>query len=140
MAQETVRIHVFHCTNSFGRDDLVRCCGVLEGVAVKSVSLPCSGKVDVPYLVKAFESGADGAVLIGCEKGLCRNLEGFIRAGKRARAVDDLLQEIGLGPGRIEFINPNGGGVEGVVERVREFGHKIRQMAIPAGSTSRGRA
>ncbi len=139
MGQESVNIHVFHCTNSFGRDELVCCCDGLEGVQVKSISLPCSGKIDIPYLVKAFESGADGALLIGCEKGHCKNLEGYIRAGKRAHAVDDLLQEIGLGAGRIEFINPNGDGVEGVIKRVREFGARIKQMPAPACNGRQGR-
>ncbi len=131
MNDRTARVYVFHCTNSFGRDELVRCCDAAAGVRIKAIALPCSGKVDIPYLVKAFEAGADGVVVIGCEKGQCRHLEGFIRAGKRTEAVDGLLQEIGLGAGRVEFINPNGNGIEGVITRVGQFGRRIRQMPAP---------
>lgn len=32
---------------------------------VKIVQLPCTGKVDVLYLLKAFERGADGVLVAG---------------------------------------------------------------------------
>ncbi len=32
---------------------------------VKIVKLPCTGKVDVLYLLKAFERGADGVLVAG---------------------------------------------------------------------------
>jgi coenzyme F420-reducing hydrogenase delta subunit len=32
---------------------------------VKIVRLPCSGKIDVLYLLKAFERGADGVLVAG---------------------------------------------------------------------------
>jgi F420-non-reducing hydrogenase iron-sulfur subunit len=32
---------------------------------VKIVQLPCSGKIDVLYLLKAFERGADGVLVAG---------------------------------------------------------------------------
>lgn len=32
---------------------------------VKIVKIPCTGKIDVLYLLKAFEAGADGAFVAG---------------------------------------------------------------------------
>jgi F420-non-reducing hydrogenase iron-sulfur subunit len=32
---------------------------------IKIVKLPCTGKVDVLYLLKAFERGADGVLVAG---------------------------------------------------------------------------
>jgi coenzyme F420-reducing hydrogenase delta subunit len=32
---------------------------------VKIVQLPCTGKIDVLYLLKAFERGADGVLVAG---------------------------------------------------------------------------
>ena len=65
------------------------------GATVKTIGLPCSGKVDVPYLLKALETGADGVVIVACKKKECRHLEGSLRAHKRAEAVESLLEEIG---------------------------------------------
>ena len=33
--------------------------------AVKIIELPCSGKLDVLYVLKAFEDGADGVMVAG---------------------------------------------------------------------------
>jgi coenzyme F420-reducing hydrogenase delta subunit len=33
--------------------------------AVKIIELPCTGKLDVLYLLRAFEAGADGALVAG---------------------------------------------------------------------------
>jgi F420-non-reducing hydrogenase iron-sulfur subunit len=33
--------------------------------AVKIVELPCTGKLDVLYVLRAFEDGADGALVAG---------------------------------------------------------------------------
>ena len=33
--------------------------------AVKVIELPCSGKLDVLYVLKAFEDGADGVMVAG---------------------------------------------------------------------------
>ena len=68
------------------------------------MSLPCSGKVTIPYLLKALENGADGVLLMTCPREACRFLEGSSRAGRRVRAVDDLMEETGLGRGRIRAV------------------------------------
>lgn len=57
--------------------------------------------MELIYLLKTFEIGADGVVLITCRKGECRNLEGNLRAHKRAQAVRALLEETGLGKERL---------------------------------------
>ena len=34
-------------------------------LSVKVIELPCSGKLDVLYVLKAFEDGADGVMVAG---------------------------------------------------------------------------
>jgi len=33
--------------------------------AIKIIELPCSGKLDVTYVLRAFENGADGVLVAG---------------------------------------------------------------------------
>jgi F420-non-reducing hydrogenase iron-sulfur subunit len=94
-----------------------------------TISLPCSGKIDIPYMVKAFETGADGVVLITCPEGQCHNLEGNMRAQKRTQAVDSLLEEVGLGKGRIIAVQLKDDNVEQVMEEVNKFRTKIRNLS-----------
>jgi len=110
--------------------------GKLDGVDVKTVSLPCSGKIDVPYLVKAFETGADGAVIVICKQNECQHLEGNLRANKRAEAVESLLEEIGMGKGRMAVIMLKEGGVEQALGEIRDFMDKVRNLPQPQSSAT----
>lgn len=95
---------------------------------IKMVSLPCSGKLDILYLTKAFETGADGAVIMICKEGECRYMEGNMRARKRAHAVDELLQEAGLGKGRTRVIQMDDEGIAGVIHKLEDFRLQIKTM------------
>jgi len=72
---------------------------------VRVLRLPCTGKVEVNYLLAAFERGADGVIVAGCLEGGCHFLEGNLRARKRVERAKGLLGEIGLEPERLEMFN-----------------------------------
>ena len=84
------------------------------GDGLMMLGLPCSGKMTIPYLLKAFEKGADGVVICACPEAECKQLEGNLRASKRAEAVDALIEEIGLGQGpRVDGDQETGSDREG---------------------------
>ncbi len=72
---------------------------------VRVVKLLCTGKVDVLYLLKAFEAGADAVMVSGCEIGDCHFLEGNLRAKERVAHAKALLDEVGLGGDRLEMFH-----------------------------------
>ena len=82
-------------------------------------------------MVKAFETGADGVVIITCKEGQCHNLEGNLRATKRTQAVDSLLEEVGLGKGRITVVQLKDSGIEQVIEDIRVFCNSIEKQHRP---------
>ena len=95
---------------------------ILENISdINLINLPCSGKLNVPYLVKTFETGADGVLIITCEQEQCKNVEGNKRAIKRAEAIDSLNEEIGLGRGRIDVIQVEEGQENNVAKQIKEF-------------------
>lgn len=91
--------------------------------------MPCSGKLDILYLTKAFETGADGVAIMICKSGECRYLEGNFRARKRAEAVDELLEETGLGKDRMAVIQLDEDGIEKAINELQSFCSKIREMS-----------
>jgi len=99
---------------------------------IRVISLPCSGKLDILYLVKAFDTGADGAVIMICKEGECRYMEGNMRARKRAQAIDELLQEAGLGKGRVKVIQMDDGGIAAAIRKVEDFRLQIGIMVQKA--------
>jgi coenzyme F420-reducing hydrogenase delta subunit len=72
---------------------------------IKIIKVPCTGRVDVLTLLKAFESGVDGVYVAGCMEGECHFLKGNLRARKRVNYAKTLLQEVGIEPERLEMYN-----------------------------------
>ncbi len=72
---------------------------------VRVLRLPCTGKIEIDYILAAFERGVDGVIVAGCLEGGCHFLEGNLRARKRVQRARQLLGEIGLEPERLEMYN-----------------------------------
>jgi F420-non-reducing hydrogenase iron-sulfur subunit len=134
---KTPKIYLFYCATSYDQEVLLRSYTPQTG-EIKIVSLPCSGKLDILYLTKAFDTGADGAAIMICKEGECRYMEGNMRARKRAQAVDELLQEAGLGKGRTKVIQMDDRGIAGAVRELEDFLLQIKTMVrnAPALQTS----
>ncbi len=98
-------ITLFYCSNSFSTEEIRFCAAKIENVKLNAVSLPCSGRVNSLYLLKAVETGSDGVMLFTCKPGECKFLQGNLRAQKRIDAIDDLLDESGFGRGCIKCVS-----------------------------------
>ena len=127
------KIYLFHCATSYDQEELLKSYSP-QAVDIKVVSLPCSGKLDILYLTKAFDTGADGAAILICREGECRYMEGNMRARKRVQAVDELLQEAGLGKGRTKIIQMDNSGITGAIHELEDFLLQIKTMVENAPS------
>jgi coenzyme F420-reducing hydrogenase delta subunit len=104
---------------------------------VKMVRLPCTGKIDVRYIMSAFEQGADGVYVVACPIGSCHHVRGNERARARINSAKKLLDQIGLGSERLEifFISAGQGTTyaakaKEMVERVKKLGpNPLRKQA-----------
>jgi F420-non-reducing hydrogenase iron-sulfur subunit len=72
---------------------------------IKVIMMPCTGRVDIIHLLKAFEAGADAVFVAGCLEGECHYLMGNIRAKKRVHKVKKDFAQIGMEPERVEMFN-----------------------------------
>ena len=128
MNDKSLKICVFYCTTSYDQTQLMRNFNP-PGNEMKIISLPCSGKLDILYLMKAFETGADGVAVMMCKEGECRYLEGNMRARKRAQVVEELLEETHLGEGRVAVIQMDDSGIEKKMRELEDFCLKISSLA-----------
>ena len=95
---------------------------------VKVIRLPCTGKVDVEYIMKAFEQGADGVYIIACAIGNCHHEVGNVRATKRVEYVKKLLDDIGLGRERLGIYYLSGGQSQAFADAAREMTARVRRI------------
>ena len=126
MNHRTLKTCVFYCSNHIEASQVFDLGRV--GDTLKTISLPCSGKLDIPYLIKAFETGADGVAIVTCKKNECRHFEGNLRAHKRAEAVEALLEEIGFSAGRMAIFECWKQDVGRVLDEIKQFIEQVRSL------------
>lgn len=76
-----------------------------NGSFVQVKEVPCSGKIDVQYMLHAFEGGVSGLCLITCPIGACTLAQGNVRAVVRINTVKRLLAEIGIESDRVDLLH-----------------------------------
>jgi F420-non-reducing hydrogenase iron-sulfur subunit len=101
---------------------------------VKVVKLPCTGRVDVLLILRAFESGVDGVYVAGCMEGECHFLRGNLRARRRVDYVKGLLEEVGLGGERVEMFNMSASQGQRFAQFAREMTERIRALGPSPGN------
>lgn len=69
------------------------------------VPVPCAGRTETVFLLKALERGADGVIVFACHEENCQYLRGNVRAKSRLLYAQNLLQKIGLEKERLEICN-----------------------------------
>ena len=69
------------------------------------VPVPCSGRIETLYLLKALEGGADGVVVFACHEENCRYLQGNMRLKSRVGYAKQIMGKIGLQQERLEIFH-----------------------------------
>jgi coenzyme F420-reducing hydrogenase delta subunit len=95
---------------------------------VRVIHVPCTGKVEPEYVLAAFEQGIDGVLIAGCLEGGCHFLEGNLRAKRRAEHLRSMLDEIGLGAGRLRMVNLSAAMAPTFVEHVTRMVETVKQL------------
>ena len=70
---------------------------------VRIVRVPCSGRVNPAYILKALQEGVDGVLVSGCHPGDCHYLTGNYHARRKFRLLKELLDFVGVEDGRVQF-------------------------------------
>ena len=63
---------------------------------VRIVRVMCTGRIDPTFVLKAFNSGADGVIIAGCHPGDCHYSEGNYKTTRRIAFLRKLLSQMGI--------------------------------------------
>ena len=98
------RIVAFLCTwCSYAGADLAGTGRLQYPANVRVVRVPCSGRINPAYVVKALFEGADAVLVSGCHPGDCHYLSGNFYARRRFSVLKKLLATAGVDPRRVHF-------------------------------------
>ena len=70
---------------------------------VRIIKLPCTGRIDPLFILKAFEGGADAVLVSGCHPGDCHYTSGNYHARRRWAIFRRLLEVTGIDGRRLFF-------------------------------------
>jgi len=102
--EDNVSLVAFCCENSaFDSARMASLNGLPLPNGLEIVRVPCAGRVDQHYVLKALESGADGVMIIGCHDESCSSVRGNRLAKKRIEIIGKALAEVGLEKERLFF-------------------------------------
>ena len=122
MAHTELRVVIFTCNWNAQQS--------LEEAGKQHLSLPlgvrllkvdCMGQVGSGVILKAFQKGADGVMLVGCTAEECHYEFGSSRAAELFEEVRKLARLLGLHEDRLGFHQVGVGEGEGLIGQVREF-------------------
>ena len=96
---------------------------------VRAIRVMCSGRVEPAFVLRAFELGADGVLILGCHPGDCHYAEGNYKALRRMELLKRTLAQLGIEPDRfsLDWVSASEGDrfshiVNDMTEKVRALG------------------
>jgi len=70
---------------------------------VRIMRVPCTGRINPFYIVKALQTGADGVLVSGCHPGECHYISGNLVARRKFAMLKSFLDYIGIEGDRTTF-------------------------------------
>lgn len=95
---------------------------------IRAIRVPCSGRVAPEIIMRTFDQGADGVLVLGCHIGECHYDSGNHRTAKRLPILQALLSFTGLGPERLRLDWVSASEGERFSRIVNEFTDTIRAL------------
>jgi coenzyme F420-reducing hydrogenase delta subunit len=135
------RIVAFLCNwCSYAGADLAGTSRIQYPPYVRVIRVPCSGRINPMYIIKALAEGADGVLVSGCHPGDCHYLTGNMYARRRFSVLKRLLELAGYESNRVQFtwVSASEGGR--FAEVITEVTNKIIELGplntLPGGIAS----
>ena len=104
---------------------------------IRVIKLPCTGRIDPHFIIKAFEQGADGVLVSGCHPGDCHYTSGNYHARRRFMMFRALMEFLGMDMERLQFswVSAAEGAkwtkvVDSVVDVVRKLGPNTKYKGL----------
>ena len=104
---------------------------------VRAIRVMCSGRVEPAFVLRAFELGADGVLVLGCHPGDCHYAEGNYKALRRMELLRRTLIQLGVEEDRfrLDWVSASEGDrfshiVNEITEKIRALGpYNVREGA-----------
>ena len=70
---------------------------------LRLIRVPCTGRINPLFALKAFEKGADGVLISGCHPGDCHYSEGNYYARRKFELLERMIHHLGIPEERFKW-------------------------------------
>ena len=127
MSETEPRVVVFTCNwSAYSALETAGCKRLTYPANVRPIRVMCPGRLHPGLILKAFELGADGVLLLGCPSGECHYEFGNQRAEQLFQETRVIAHLLGIGDERLKLDWVGAGEGEAFVQKVTGF---YRQVA-----------
>jgi len=88
----------------------------------------CSGRVEPTFILKAFQLGADGVLVLGCHPGDCHYTEGNYKTLRRMSLLKKMLAQLGVEEERVRLDWVSASEGDHFVSIVNDMTEKVRAL------------
>jgi coenzyme F420-reducing hydrogenase delta subunit len=127
------RVLVFSCPWCLPSEKLDE--DLCEGARIEHIQVMCSGRVDAGFVMKGFEQGADGILVVGCPSGECHYVLGNQIAEQVFVRVRNMMHVLGMDEkrARLELVGSKkdkklADVVSSFVDEVTDLGPNLARM------------
>ena len=97
-------------------------------VTSRLICMPCTARLDINFILKALQEGADGVLIVGCHPGNCAYKTGNLGAERRVRFARKLVGQLGLNEGRVKMVFVSAAEGDPFAREVNDFADEIRAI------------
>lgn len=104
---------------------------------VKAVKIPCGAQLEHVNILRAFNEGAEGVMVMACLKENCKHSFGNDRAEKKVAYVKGMLEKIGINGERLSYAPVAGNNEFKYNDLVKEMIEKLKEMGPMGGKVKK---
>lgn len=104
MTEFEPKIIAFLCNwCSYAGADLAGVSRIQYPANIRVIKVPCSGRINPLYIIKALQTCVDGVLVSGCHPGDCHYISGNLFARRKFALMKTFLEYLGVEPERVQF-------------------------------------
>lgn len=104
MEDNDIKILAFLCLKwGYGAADMAGTIRVQYPTSLRTVLVPCTGRVGSDVIMRSFGRGADGVLIVGWYPEECDYEIGNYFAYRLSEYINEVLKAVGLGPERLKM-------------------------------------
>jgi F420-non-reducing hydrogenase iron-sulfur subunit len=129
MPPKDMNIIVMGCMQCmYAAADLAGTMKLQYDVSSRIIRMPCTARVDINFILKALQEGADGVLIVGCHPGDCAFRTGNLGAERRVRFARKLIKQLGFNENRVKMVFVSAAEGDLFTQYINDYAKEIREL------------